>query len=59
MTNEIDPFNITSTHVVLEDNGDVAPISVSDRFFEDLENKFGDFKGKRLSHTLLSKTIEP
>lgn len=48
MTNEINPFNITSTYVVLENNGDATPIAVSDRFFEDLESKFGDFKEKKL-----------
>lgn len=48
MTSKIDQFGISSTYVVLGDNGDATPISVSDRFFEDLERKFGDFKGKKL-----------
>ncbi len=48
MIGEIDLFSLSSTYVVLGDNGDATPISVSDRFFEDLESKFGDFKGKRL-----------
>lgn len=48
MTHEIDLFNLSSTYVVLEDNGDAMPIAVSDRFYEDLEHQFGDFKGKRL-----------
>lgn len=39
---------LSSTYVVLGDNGDATPIAVSDRFFEDLESKFGDFKAKRL-----------
>jgi quercetin dioxygenase-like cupin family protein len=44
---------------VLEDNGDAIPIAVSDRFFEDLESKFGDFKGKRLiSHFTFDKDWE-
>lgn len=45
MIGEIDLFSLSSTYVVLGDNGDATPISVSDRFFEDLEYKFGDFKG--------------
>lgn len=48
MTSDIDPLNISSTYVVLGGNGDATPIGVSDRFFEQLESKFGDFKGKRL-----------
>lgn len=40
--------NITSTYVVLGDNGDAIPIAVNHRFYEDLEQKFDDFKGKRL-----------
>jgi hypothetical protein len=48
MTCKIDLFNLSSTYVVLRDDGEAAPIAVSDRFFEDLERKFRDFKGKRL-----------
>lgn len=56
MTSSIDPFSISSTYVVLGDNGNAIPVAVSDRFFEDLESKFGDFKGKRLiSHYTFDK----
>lgn len=56
MACNVDLFNINSTYVVLEDNGDATPIAVSDRFYEDLENKFGDFKRKRLiSHYIFDK----
>lgn len=56
MTGETDCFNLSSTYVVLEDDGNVIPVAVSDRFFEDLEDKFGDFKGKRLvSHFSFEK----
>lgn len=48
MTRESDFFSLSSTYVVLGDNGKATPIAVSDRFFADLESKFGDFKGKRL-----------
>lgn len=41
-------LNISSTYVVLGEDGDTFPIPVSDRFFADLEVNFGDFKGKRL-----------
>lgn len=40
--------NINSTFVVLDDTGNAIPIAVSDRFYEKLEQQFGDFKGKRL-----------
>jgi hypothetical protein len=59
MTHEINPLNISSTYVVLEVNGDTTPIAVSDRFFEQLESKAGDFKGKRLiSHFTFDKDWE-
>lgn len=48
MSGEIDLFSLSSTYVVLGDNGDAIPVAMSDRFFEDLEYKEGDFKGKRL-----------
>ena len=48
MTSKSDIFNISSTYVVLGEGGDAIPIAVGDRFFEDLERKFGEFKGKRL-----------
>ena len=48
MTPNSNLFNISSTYVVLENGGDAIPVPVSDRFFEDLKRKFGDFKGKRL-----------
>lgn len=40
--------NINSTFVVLDDTGNAIPVEVSDRFYEKLEQQFGDFKGKRL-----------
>jgi uncharacterized cupin superfamily protein len=59
MIGEIDLFSLSSTYVVLGDNGDAIPVTVSDRFFEDLESKFGDFKGKRLiSHFTFDKDWE-
>ena len=59
MRGEIDRFSLSSTYVVLEDNGDAIPVAVSDRFFEQLESKFGDFKGKRLiSHFTFDKDWE-
>ena len=59
MIGEIDLFSLSSTYVVLEDNGNAIPIAVSDRFFEDLESKFGDFKGKKLiSHFTFNKDWE-
>jgi uncharacterized cupin superfamily protein len=48
MPQENDRFNLSSTYVVLAENGDAIPIAVSDRFYKDLEQKFGDFKGKHL-----------
>lgn len=57
MTNEIDSFNLSSTYVVLGEEGDAIPIAVSDRFYEDLKHQFGDFKGKRLvSHYIFEKS---
>ena len=59
MSGAIDRFSLSSTYVVLEDNGDAIPVAVSDHFFEDLESKFGDFKGKRLiSHFTFDKDWE-
>lgn len=59
MIGEIDLFSLSSTYVVLGDNGDAIPVAVSDRFFEDLESKFGDFRGKRLiSHFSFDKDWE-
>jgi uncharacterized protein YjlB len=59
MIGEIDLFSLSSTYVVLGDNGDAIPVTVSDHFFEDLESKFGDFKGKRLiSHFTFDKDWE-
>jgi quercetin dioxygenase-like cupin family protein len=44
---------------VLGDNGDAIPVAVSDRFFEQLESKAGDFNGKRLiSHFSFDKDWE-
>lgn len=48
MTSETDCFNLSSTYAVLSNDGSVIPVAVSDRFFEDLEARFGDFQGKRL-----------
>jgi mannose-6-phosphate isomerase-like protein (cupin superfamily) len=42
------PFSISSTFVVLDDTGDAIPVALGDRFFETLEEKFGDFNGKKL-----------
>jgi quercetin dioxygenase-like cupin family protein len=59
MIGEIDLFSLSSTYVVLGDNGDAIPVAVSDRFFEQLESKAGDFKGKRLiSHFTFDKDWE-
>jgi hypothetical protein len=56
MTREIDRFSLSSTYVVLGDNGEASSIAASDRFFADIKSKFGDFKGKRLvSHFTLDK----
>lgn len=44
----ITPQNIDSTFVVLDDANNAIPIPVGDRFYEKLEQQFGDFKGKRL-----------
>jgi uncharacterized cupin superfamily protein len=50
------PFSINSTHVVMDENGNAVPVAVSTTFFEDLEQQFGDFKGKRLiSHFTFDK----
>ncbi|WP_193197962.1 cupin domain-containing protein [Nostoc sp. MG11] len=48
MTSKLAQFTIGSTYLVLGEDGDTIPIPVSDRFFAEMENKFGDFKGKRL-----------
>ena len=54
MSEEI-PKNINSTYVVL-DGGNAIPVAVSDRFYQDLEQQFGDFKGKRLvSHYIFEQ----
>lgn len=45
---ELSVFNVSSTFVVLEENSNAIPVAVSDRFYQDLEQQFGDFKGKRL-----------
>lgn len=59
MKGKIAPFSLSSTYVVLGDNGDAMPVAVSDRFFEQLESKVGDFKGKRLiSHFTFDKDWE-
>ncbi|WNZ25822.1 hypothetical protein HJG54_25280 [Leptolyngbya sp. NK1-12] len=56
MSSNVNTSTISSTFVVLEENGDPIPITVSDRFYQDLEHKFGDFKGKRLiSHYTFEK----
>jgi uncharacterized cupin superfamily protein len=41
-------FSISSTYVVMNENGSAIPVPVSATFFEDLEQQFGDFKGKLL-----------
>jgi uncharacterized cupin superfamily protein len=41
-------FSINSTYVVIDEKGSAIPVSVSAAFFEDLEQQFGDFKGKQL-----------
>jgi hypothetical protein len=48
MTSRIDCFNLSSTYLVLEDDGKSIPVAVNDRFFADLERDFGDFKSRRL-----------
>lgn len=45
---EVTPQNINSSFVVLDDANNAIPIAVGDRFYEKLEQQFGDFKGKRL-----------
>ncbi len=45
---EVTPQNINSTFVVLDDANNAIPIAVGDRFYEKLEQQFGDFQGKRL-----------
>jgi uncharacterized cupin superfamily protein len=48
--------NINSTYVVLDDTGNAIPMAVSNRFYKDLEEQFGDFKGKRLiSHYIFEQ----
>jgi mannose-6-phosphate isomerase-like protein (cupin superfamily) len=44
----VTPQDINSTFVVLDDANKAIPIAVSDHFYENLEQQFGDFKGKRL-----------
>lgn len=44
----VTPQNISSTFVVLDDANNAIPLPVGDRFYEKLEQQFGDFKGKRL-----------
>ncbi|BAY66617.1 hypothetical protein NIES22_67610 (plasmid) [Calothrix brevissima NIES-22] len=45
---EVTSQNINSTFVVLDDANNAIPIANSDRFYEKLEQQFGDFQGKRL-----------
>ena len=45
MTNESAIPNIKSTYVVLDNKGKAASIAVTETFWQDLENKFGDFSG--------------
>ncbi len=42
------PQNINSSFVVIDDANNAIPIAVGERFYEKLEEQFGDFKGKRL-----------
>lgn len=52
----LDPFDITSTYVVMDENGRAIPVTVSNTFFEELDRQFGDFKRKRLvSHFTFDK----
>ncbi|MBD2077140.1 WxcM-like domain-containing protein [Phormidium sp. FACHB-592] len=54
MSEEI-PKNINSTYVVL-DADNAIPVAVSDHFYQDLEQQFRDFKGKRLvSHYIFEQ----
>lgn len=56
MISELIPLNVNSTYVVLEDDGSAVPVTVGDRFYEDLARQFGDFKGRRLiSHYIFEK----
>ena len=48
MTHPINPSQIAANFVVLEADGKATPIAVSDRFYADLEQQFGDFKGRQL-----------
>ncbi len=45
---EVTPQNINSGFVVLDDANNAISIAVGNRFYEKLEQQFGDFKGKRL-----------
>jgi mannose-6-phosphate isomerase-like protein (cupin superfamily) len=46
--NVITPQNIDSTFVVIDDANNAFQIAVGEHFYENLEQQFGDFKGKRL-----------
>ncbi|MGB3790348.1 MAG: hypothetical protein WA949_20235 [Phormidesmis sp.] len=48
MADKTDCFDLKSTYAVLEENGNVVPVAVGDRFYDRLKDRFGDFKGKRL-----------
>lgn len=43
MTGEMSPSSIASMFVVLDDSGEATPIAYRDRFYEDLERKFGNW----------------
>lgn len=46
--NVITPQNINSSCVVIDNANNAIPIAVGEHFYENLEQQFGDFKGKRL-----------
>lgn len=48
MSVKLEPLNLNSTCIILEDNGVAAPIAVDDKFWEQVEQRLGDFSGKRL-----------
>jgi hypothetical protein len=54
MTAKIIPSHINFNFVVLEEDGKATPIAVSNRFYADLEQQFGDFKGSSAMVTRLN-----
>lgn len=48
MAIKIEPFDINTTFVVMDAQGSAIPVPVGDRFYEELNRCFGDFKDNRL-----------